>query len=74
MGSPRTLSPHEYPIFERKATCRDAVWRNEHLMVERFCPERQWAVFFGYWVFFGERGWARRFGSEKPIASSEPGH
>jgi hypothetical protein len=64
----RTLSPHDYPIFDRKADLPDAVWQNKHLMVERFCPEREQDLYFvRYWVFFGEHGWARRFGSRKPI-------
>jgi hypothetical protein len=65
----RTLSPHAYPIFDSKRDVPDAVWRNDHLMVERFCPEREDDLYFiRYWVFFGERGWARRFGSKEAIA------
>ena len=63
-----TLMPHDYPIFDRKADVPDAVWQNQHLMVERFCPEREKDLYFiRYWVFFGEHGWARRFGSKTPI-------
>jgi hypothetical protein len=64
----RTLAPHEYPIFARKAEVPGAVWRNPHLMVERFRPETDAGLYFvRYWIFFGDEGWARRFGSRNPI-------
>jgi hypothetical protein len=64
----RTLSPNGYPIFDSKGDVPDAIWQNKHLMVERFCPESEGELYFvRYWVFFGERGWARRFGSRKAI-------
>jgi hypothetical protein len=67
-GHRRTLTPHDYPIFDGRRDVPDAVWQNKHLIVERFCPERQGDLYLvRYWIFFGERGWARRFGSRSPI-------
>jgi hypothetical protein len=64
----RTLMPHYYPIFDRLRDVPDAVWQNSQLIVERFCPERQGDLYLvRYWIFFGARGWARRFGSRSPI-------
>jgi hypothetical protein len=64
----RTLTPHDYPIFDRRRDVPDDLWQNQQLIVERFCPERQGDLYFvRYWIFFGERGWARRFGSKSPI-------
>jgi hypothetical protein len=63
------LNPHDYPIFERKQDVPGGVWSNPALMVERFLPEVEGDLFYlRYWVFFGDEGWAARFGSKAPIA------
>lgn len=63
------LDPLAYPIFDRARDVPPGVWRNDALLVQRFVPERADGLFFvRYWVFFGEAGWARRFGSKQPIA------
>ena len=65
----RTLDPLNYPILERKEDVPAGVWENENLMVERFVPEREGDLFYiRYWIFLGNQGWARRFGSRRPVA------
>jgi hypothetical protein len=62
------LNPDKYPIFENKESVPGGVWKNKNLIVERFLPERANGLFFvRYWIFFGEQGWAGRFGAKKPI-------
>lgn len=65
----RRLDPLAYPIFESARDVPEGVWRNRHLMVQRFLPEVEDGLHFvRYWCFFGDRGWAARFGSRSPIA------
>lgn len=64
-----TLDPLEYPLFDSKDHVPAGVWTNRNLLVERFVPEREEELYFvRYWLFFGDQGWACRFGSEKAIA------
>jgi hypothetical protein len=62
------LDPFNYPILNNKKEVPEGVWKNRNLMVQQFLPEREEDLFFvRYWIFFGDQGWARRFGSKKPI-------
>jgi hypothetical protein len=62
------LNPHKYPIFKNKESIPAGVWKNKNLIVEKFLPEIENGLFFlRYWIFFGEQGWAGRFGAKKPI-------
>jgi hypothetical protein len=62
------LNPHKYPICKNKARIPAGVWKNKNLIVEKFLPEIENGLFFlRYWIFFGEQGWAGRFGAKKPI-------
>ncbi len=64
-----SLDPLDYPIFDRKRDVPAGAWSNPNLMVERFVPEKEGELFFvRYWIFFGDQGWACRFGSQTPIA------
>lgn len=63
-----SLNPHKYPIFKNKKSIPAGVWTNKNLIVEKFLPEIENGLFFlRYWIFFGEQGWAGRFGAKKPI-------
>ena len=62
------LNPHNYPIFENKEIIPAGVWKNKNLIVEKFLPEKEDGLFFlRYWIFFGDQGWAGRFGAQDPI-------
>ncbi len=62
------LNPDKYPVFKNKESIPVGVWKNKNLIVEKFLPERIDGLFFlRYWIFFGEEGWAGRFGATKPI-------
>jgi hypothetical protein len=46
----------EYPIFDSPALVPAAVWRNQHLVVERFLPERHGDLYaLRVWMFLGDR-------------------
>jgi hypothetical protein len=63
------LNPLDYPIFDSSREVPAGVWKNRNLLVQRFLPEMEGELFFiRYWMFFGDQGWARRFGSRTPIA------
>jgi hypothetical protein len=67
-GKVSVLDPAKYPIFKDKESVPAGVWKNKHLIVEKFLPERTNGLFFlRYWIFFGQKGWAGRFGSQEPI-------
>ena len=65
------LRPYKYPIFN---SCRDvsrAVWRNPHLVVEKFLPEREGAYYcLRQWIFFGDHETNHRIFSESPIVKA----
>lgn len=66
------LNPLDYPIFDNKTEVPAGVWSNQNLIVQRFMPEREGDLFYvRYWSFFGDVGWAARFGSKTPIAKYE---
>ena len=63
-----SLNPLDYPIYNTKELVPRNVWKNQHLIVERFLPEREDDLYYiRYWMFLGDQGWAARFGSKKPI-------
>ena len=63
-----SLNPLDYPIYNNKDLVPRKVWKNPHLIVERFLPETEGDLYYvRYWMFLGDQGWAARFGSKKPI-------
>jgi len=62
------LNPDNYPIFENKESIPAGVWKNKNLIVEKFLPEKEDGLFFlRYWIFFGDKEYAGRFGAKEPI-------
>lgn len=51
------LDSANYPVFRSIETVPEGVWENEHLIVEKFLPERNAAGHFCLrkWFFFGDR-------------------
>lgn len=67
-GKAAVLSSDRYPVFASVADVPPAVWSNEALVVEKFLPEVTEGLYYlRYWIFFGDKGWAGRFGSRDPI-------
>lgn len=63
------LDPLEYPIFNHITDVPSGVWENNHLIVEKFLPEREDDLFFvRYWTFLGDKNITGRYGSLHPIA------
>jgi hypothetical protein len=66
--SASSLNPLEYPIFNSLYDVPSDVWGNNHLIVEKFIPERDGNLFFvRFWTFFGNQTLTGRFGSRHPI-------
>ena len=66
------IDPKDYRVFERRAEVPRAVWRNRHLVVERFFTERaEGMCWLRSWVFLGDRGFVRYCGSEHPVIKAE---
>jgi len=62
------LNPRHYPIFESIDRVPAGVWKNEHLIVEKFLPEQEGDLHYvRYWTFFGDAGITGRHGSVCPI-------
>jgi hypothetical protein len=62
------LDPLEYPIFSSIKEVPSGVWKNKHLMVEKFLPEKEGDLFFvRYWMFFGDKNSTGRYGARHPI-------
>lgn len=64
----RTTDAPTYWIYPALANVPDSVFSNPELVVERFLPERQGKLYaVRTWVFFGNRGYCRRFVSHSAI-------
>lgn len=62
------LNPRQYPILAHPGEVPAGVWNNEHLIVEKFLPEREDDLYFvRYWTFLGDRNMTGRYGSRNPI-------
>ena len=65
------LHPQEYPVFASSRDVPHAVWRNPHLVVEKFLPEREGHYYcLRNWIFFGDREVNRRVFSTNPIVKA----
>jgi hypothetical protein len=65
------LHPDKYPIFNSSRDVPRAVWRNPHLVVERFLPERESAYYcLRQWIFFGDHEINHRVFSKSPIVKA----
>lgn len=65
------LRPHNYPIFNSSRDVPRAAWRNPHLVVEKFLPERESAYYcLRQWIFFGDHEINHRVFSESPIVKA----
>ena len=65
------LRPHNYPIFNSSRDVPRAVWRNPHLVVEKFLPEREGAYYcLRQWIFFGDHEINHRIFSKSPIVKA----
>ncbi len=68
----RLLSTHDYPVFESASDVPADVWRNRHLVVERFLPEREGELYaVRKLAIFGDRWVSRRAVSESPVIKSD---
>ena len=68
----RCLSAHDYPVVRSVSAVPEDVWRNPHLVVERFLPEREDGLYFlRTLALFGDRWISRRRGSESPVIKSD---
>jgi len=65
------LRPYKYPIFSSSRDVPRAAWRNPHLVVEKFLPEREGAYYcLRQWIFFGDHEINHRIFSESPIVKA----
>lgn len=65
----KVLDPKKYPIFNSPQEVPLEAWKNPHLIIEQFRPEKEGELFFvRYWSFFGDRSSTGRYGSKDPIA------
>ncbi|HJX31633.1 MAG TPA: hypothetical protein VJ624_07265 [Thermodesulfobacteriota bacterium] len=65
------LRPHNYPIFNSSRDVPRAAWRNPHLVVEKFLPEREGAYYcLRQWIFFGDHEINHRIFSKSPIVKA----
>jgi len=65
------LRPHKYPIFNSSRDVPRAAWRNPHLVVERFLPERESTYYcLRQWIFFGDHEINHRIFSKSPIVKA----
>ncbi|HPD60482.1 MAG TPA: hypothetical protein PKV48_01810 [Thermodesulfobacteriota bacterium] len=65
------LRPHNYPIFKSSRDVPRAAWRNPHLVVEKFLPEREGSYYcLRQWLFFGDREISLRCFSNRPIVKA----
>lgn len=68
----RTLSTHDYAVVRSLSAVPVDVWRNPHLVVERFLPERDGDLYvLRTLALFGDRWISRRRTSVSPIIKSE---
>lgn len=67
-GRSRHLDPRRYPVFPSSLEVPRAVFRNPHLVVERFLPEREGdRCFVRYYSFLGDRHICLRRGGTGPV-------
>ena len=63
--------PIRYPIYDTPRSVPDFAWRSDHLIVEKFRPERENGNYcLRVWVFFGDRESNRRSVSTNPIVKA----
>ena len=68
LGRSRHLRPYRYPVFPSAREVPPGVFRNPHLVVERFLPEREGDLcFVRYYSFFGDRHVCLRRGGRGPV-------
>ena len=62
------LNPYAYPIYENIQAVPKGVWKNPHLVVEKFLGQQVDGLFTTYYyVFFGSREIVGRLKAESPI-------
>jgi hypothetical protein len=62
------IDPYKYPILGSKQDVPRGVWKNPHLVVEKFMPEIEDGLYFKrYWLFLGDKEFAGRFGAKGPV-------
>jgi len=65
------LRSYDYPIFNSSRDVPRAAWRNLHLVIEKFLPEREGAYYcLRQWIFFGDREINHRIFSTSPIVKA----
>jgi hypothetical protein len=65
------LQPYNYPIFNSSKDVPRAAWRNPHLVVEKFLPEREGPYYcLRQWIFFGDHEINHRIFSKSPIVKA----
>ncbi|MEZ4457645.1 MAG: hypothetical protein R2882_14020 [Gemmatimonadales bacterium] len=67
--SPRSIDPHEYPIYQRAEDVPPSVWNNPDLVVQQFHAERTAEGYYclRFWYVFGSRGFHSRIATDTPI-------
>ncbi len=61
------LDSRRYPVFGSVQDVPEGVWRNPHLIVEKFLPEQEGDRYFlRHWNFFGTQEFTKRFASRSP--------
>lgn len=68
----KTLNNKNYPIFDRPDQLPGTIWKNKHLVVEKFMPELDADGKFicRYLYFFGDKSFGVITRSEIPVAKS----
>jgi hypothetical protein len=67
----RWLSTRDYAVLESVSAVPEDVWRNPHLIVERFLPEREDDLYvLRTLTLFGDRWVSRRTTSASPVVKS----
>lgn len=67
----RAMLPCAYPIYTSTGSVPEPVWRNPHLVVEKFLPEKE-GIFhcLRQWLFMGDREVSLRGFSPNPIVKA----
>jgi hypothetical protein len=70
----RIIPVGDYPVFASRAHVPTGVWRNPHLLVERFRSERDGPYYCcRHWLFFGQSEVTRRTRSLDPVVKGDAG-
>lgn len=67
----RRLPPREYPVLSNTSEVPRWVWSDSNLIVEKFIPEREGALYsIRFWIFFGQQSYSYRLFSNEPVVKN----